>query len=60
MLEELNTVPAASSNAVRPKVSTVTRLIALPFRWLKEDEEPHFSRKACPTQSAIHSPESII
>ncbi len=48
MLEELNAVPAASSNAVRPKVSTVTRLIALPFRWLKEDEETAFLAHSLP------------
>jgi non-specific serine/threonine protein kinase len=48
MLEELNAVPAAGSNAVRPKVSTVTRLIALPFRWLKEDEETAFLSHSLP------------
>jgi eukaryotic-like serine/threonine-protein kinase len=48
MLDELNSVPAVSSNAVRPKVSTVTRLIALPFRWLKEDEETAFLAHSLP------------
>ena len=48
MLEELNAVPAASSSAVRPKVSTVTRLIDLPFRSLKEDEETAFLAHSLP------------
>jgi eukaryotic-like serine/threonine-protein kinase len=48
MLEALNAVPSSSGSTTRVKAATVTRLIALPFRWLKEDQETAFLAHSLP------------
>ena len=48
MLAALHAVPPSGGAAMRAKVSTVTRLIALPFRWLKDDEETAFLAHSLP------------
>jgi serine/threonine protein kinase len=48
MLEALNSVSLSSSGEMRARASTVTRLIALPFRWLKDDEETSFLAHSLP------------
>ncbi len=48
MLEALTAVPASAGSATRAKSPTVTRLIALPFRWLKQDDEIAFLAHSLP------------
>ena len=48
MLEAIDAVPYSSATAATPQVRTVMRLIALPFRILKKDEESDFLAYSLP------------
>jgi non-specific serine/threonine protein kinase len=48
MIEALNAVPLSGNTAARTAARAVTRLIALPFRVLKKDEETDFLADSLP------------
>jgi eukaryotic-like serine/threonine-protein kinase len=62
MLDAVNAVPLSGSTVQGSQVRTVTRLIALPFRVLKKDEETDFLAYSLPDaiSSSLSSIDSLI
>jgi len=62
MLNEMNAVPLSGSTGTEAQIRTVTRMIALPFRVLKKDEETDFLAYSLPDaiSSSLSGIDSLI